>query len=69
MSVRTPAFPTAFTSPTPAIPTTTVQNTTGATIMRTSLMNASPRGFIDAPAAGKKCPSATPTSVAIRTWP
>ena len=69
ISVSTPALPTAFTSPTPAMPTTTVQNTTGATIIRTSLMNASPSGCIDAPADGKKCPNATPITVAIRTWP
>ena len=64
-SVRMPALPTAFTSPTPAMPTTTVQNTTGAMIIRTSLMNASPSGFIDAPADGRNVRRGT---VAIRTW-
>jgi hypothetical protein len=51
---RTPVFPSAFTSPTPAMPTTTVQKTTGATIIRIRRMNASPSGRMDAPADGKK---------------
>ena len=53
----------------PAMPTTTVQKMIGPTTMRTSLMNPSPNGFIAAPASGKKWPSATPMTVATRTWP
>jgi len=38
----------------PAIPVTSVRKITGAMIIFTSLMNASPKGFSDAPASGQK---------------
>jgi hypothetical protein len=56
-------------SPTPATPATTVQNTIGAIIILTSLMKASPSGFMATPASGKKCPMATPATVATSTYP
>jgi len=68
-SAATPALPTVFISPAPAMPTTTVQKMIGATIIRTSLMNASPSGFIATPADGHTNPTATPIAVAMSTWP
>ena len=62
-------MPTVFTSPAPAMPATTVQKITGATIIRTSLMNASPSGFIATPEAGHTAPTTTPIAVAMSTWP
>ena len=44
--------PTSFMSPIFAMPTTTVPKMIGAIIIRISLMNASPSGFIAAPAPG-----------------
>ena len=52
-SDRTPALPMVFVPADPAMPATTVQKMTGAMIIRTSLMNPSPSGFIAAPASGQ----------------
>ena len=68
-SASPPALPTAFMSPTPATPATTVQKMIGAITILTSLMKPSPSGFIAAPACGWKYPSATPATVATSTCP
>jgi hypothetical protein len=52
----------------PAIPLTIVQKTTGAIIIFTSFMNASPSGFNLVAKAGKKKPRAIPIRMAIITW-
>jgi hypothetical protein len=49
-------------------PTTTVTNTIGAMIIRTSLMKASPNGCICTASAGQKYPSAAPSTTPSRTW-
>jgi len=51
----------------PAMPVTMVKKMTGAMIIRTSLMNPSPRGFSASPVAGQKCPIRIPSKMAIRT--
>jgi len=66
-SASAPALPTVFTPAAPAMPATTVQKMIGAMIIRTSLMNASPSGFIATPAAGQKWPTITPATVATST--
>ena len=52
----------------PAMPVTMVRKITGAMIIFTSLMKASPRGFIDSASAGSKCPSVAPSTMATITW-
>ena len=52
----------------PAMPVTMVRKITGAMIIFTSLMKASPSGLSAAPVAGAKCPMATPAAMAISTW-
>jgi hypothetical protein len=49
------------------MPRTTVQKMTGAIIIFTSLMKASPSGFIAVPVAGAKTPSSTPMAMAVKT--
>jgi len=52
----------------PAMPVTMVRKITGAMIILTSLMNASPSGLRASPYAGSKCPSNTPRTMASTTW-
>ena len=67
-SIAFPATrPTAFMSFIPAIPVTTVRKITGAMIILTSLINASPNGFKPAPKSGKKFPNKIPIIIAIMT--
>ena len=63
-----PIRPTSLASDSLAIPTTTVTNTIGAMIIRTSLMKASPNGCICTASAGQKYPSAAPSTTPSRTW-
>ncbi|BBU95048.1 hypothetical protein BML2526_01960 [Providencia rettgeri] len=60
-------LPTAFMFDMPEIPVTTVKKITGAIIILTILMNASPSGFNDSPMSGKKWPSAIPRTMATIT--
>jgi hypothetical protein len=55
-------------SPMPAMPATTVQKITGATIMRISLMKPSPSGFSAAPVSGARAPSVAPMAMPTSTW-
>ncbi len=52
----------------PEMPDTTVQKMTSAITILMSLMKPSPSGFISTAVAGQKCPSATPSAIATRTW-
>ncbi|MOA34228.1 hypothetical protein D3C78_1555890 [compost metagenome] len=50
----------------PAMPVTMVQNTTGAIIIFTSLMKASPNGLRATACWPQKCPTTTPSRTAQR---
>ncbi len=52
----------------PAMPVAMVRKITGAMIIFTSLMKASPSGFMLAPMSGQKWPSRMPMAMAARTW-
>ncbi|MNJ67329.1 hypothetical protein D3C77_634920 [compost metagenome] len=56
--------PTFFKSLMPAMPDATVRKITGAMIIFTSLMKASPNGCICWPSSGLNAPSSTPTTMA-----
>ena len=60
--------PTEARSRMPAMPVTMVRKMTGAMIIFTSLMKASPSGFIASPVSGAKWPSRTPAAIATSTW-
>ena len=67
-SIALPATrPTRFILLIPAIPVTTVKKITGAIIILTNLINASPSGFIASPTSGAKTPSKIPSTMAIIT--
>ena len=51
----------------PAMPVTMVRKITGAMIIFTSLMKASPSGFSASPNAGAKWPSSAPSAIATST--
>src|SRR5437762_9855406 len=51
-----------------AMPATTVVNTIGAIIIRTSLMKPSPSGFIADARSGEANPNSTPRAMPARTW-
>ena len=51
-----------------AMPCTTVKKMIGAMTILISLMKASPSGFMASPSDGKKCPSSTPRTIAVKTW-
>ncbi|MNV37378.1 hypothetical protein D3C71_1288950 [compost metagenome] len=52
----------------PAMPCTTVTKMIGPIIIRISLMNASPKGFIAEPMSGCSHPNSTPITVPASTW-
>ena len=54
-------------SPIVAMPATTVEKITGAMIIRISLMNPSPSGFIAAPNSGRNAPTSTPRTMPVST--
>ena len=60
--------PTFFRSDMPAMPVATVRKITGAMIILTSLMKASPSGFRLAPMSGQKWPTVMPSAMATSTW-
>ncbi len=64
-----PIRPTLFMSPTCAMPTTTVQKMTGATIILIRLMNMSPKILQPTAMSGATTPSAMPRAMPSRTWP
>ena len=51
----------------PAMPVVTVKKITGAIIIFTNLINASPSGFIASPTCGANVPNKIPTMIAIMT--
>ncbi len=67
-SARRPMRPTSFIAPMWAMPTTTVVNTIGAINILTSLMKASPSGFISAARSGETNPNTTPRVMPASTW-
>ncbi|KAG1309645.1 hypothetical protein G6F63_016412 [Rhizopus arrhizus] len=60
--------PTFFRSLMAAMPDATVRKITGAMIIFTSLMKASPSGCICWPSSGLNAPSKMPTTMANTTW-
>ena len=52
----------------PAMPVTMVRKMTGAMIIFTNLMKASPSGLRLSPKLGQKWPMIAPATMAVRTW-
>src|SRR5262245_26896953 len=66
MSAFTPIRPTSLRLPCPAMPTTSVANNSGATIVRIRRMKIVLRILSSVAAAGKNKPNTPPTTIAIR---
>ncbi len=62
-SALMPTRPSFRMSPMPAMPTKTVKKMMGPIIIRMSLMNPSPRGFMATAAGGYNTPSNTPRTI------